>query len=66
MGANKGKGREQSMAMDIEAPANAPTPGGIDGADEDGKGEKKRKNTYRHLIKGIPGMLSSSPFVKQS
>lgn len=38
----------------------AVTPGadggdGDDGDEEGGKGDKKQKNTYRHLIKGIPG-----------
>ena len=47
---------------------------GGDGDDDDvtgGKGEKKKKNTYKHLIKGIPGvflvcfllLLQSFPFL---
>jgi hypothetical protein len=30
---------------------------GGDGDDDDVKGEKKKKNTYKHLIKGVPGVL---------
>jgi hypothetical protein len=54
---DKGKGKEREASVGLGV-ANAPTPGGPvgDGADEEGRGEKKRKNTYRHLIKGIPGM----------
>ena len=40
-------------------PADMDGDGG-DGDDDDpvgGKGEKKKKNTYKHLIKGIPGVL---------
>ena len=35
---------------------------GGDGDDDDVKGEKKKKNTYKHLIKGIPGVFLI-PFV---
>ncbi|KAK7050937.1 hypothetical protein VNI00_005049 [Paramarasmius palmivorus] len=48
---DKGKGKE--VASNPAADAND--------ADEDeavGKGEKKKKNTYKHLIKGIPGKHS--------
>jgi hypothetical protein len=53
----KGKEREPSAGLGI---TNMPTPGGSgpDVGDDDGKAEKKRKNTYKHLIKGIPGKLS--------
>ena len=58
---DKGKGKEREVPpRDIGSPATAQTPGaGNDGNDEDGqgKGEKKWKNNYKHLIKGIPGML---------
>ena len=47
---DKGKGKE----VDLD-------PGdGADGDDDNvtgGKGETKKKNTYKHLIKGIPGVL---------
>jgi hypothetical protein len=52
---DKGKGRE----VVITSPLVAQTPG-ADGQDVDdeeggGKGEKKKKNSYKHLIKGVPG-----------
>lgn len=48
-GADKGKGKEKDFAM-------ATPDDGQDGDDEDGgKGDKKKKNSYKHLIKGIPG-----------
>jgi len=52
---DKGKGKERA------SPA-AQTPGG-DGADADDEeggthGEKKKKNSYKHLIKGVPGKHS--------
>jgi hypothetical protein len=53
---DKGKGKERRNSI-TSAVMDAPTPGGPDGTDEDGKGEKRRKNTYRHLIKGTPGMF---------
>jgi hypothetical protein len=53
---DKGKGKERRNSI-ASAVMDAPTPGGPDGTDEDGKGEKRRKNTYRHLIKGTPGMF---------
>ena len=56
---DKGKGKEREvLPRDIASPAAAQTPGaGNDGDDGDGqgKGDKKWKNNYRHLIKGIPG-----------
>ncbi|EIN04940.1 hypothetical protein PUNSTDRAFT_146218 [Punctularia strigosozonata HHB-11173 SS5] len=52
----KGKQRESSV------PCAAPTPAGLNDGDGDddegGKGDKKRKNNYRHLIRGIPGKHS--------
>ena len=58
---DKGKGKEVNTEYDL--PASTPTPGVVgatDGGDGDDnenteKGEKKAKNSYRHLIKGIPG-----------
>lgn len=47
--------------MSSIAPPGVSTPAGGDGGDgdeaeEEGvKGDKKQKNSYRHLIKGIPG-----------
>lgn len=58
---DKGKARDLS-AVTPPAPAGASTPMAGDGGDGDeaeeegGKGDKKQKNSYRHLIKGIPGM----------
>ena len=34
--------------------------GGDGGDDEGGKGDKKQKNNYKHLIKGIPGVFLSA------
>jgi len=54
---DKGKGRERDSA--VATPAEADHADGGDADDDDvpgAKGEKKKKNTYRHLIKGIPGM----------
>ena len=51
--------------MDVDVP-NPPLSAGAtslsesakkEAADEAGKEEKKRKNNYRHLIKGLPGAL---------
>ena len=60
---DKGKGKEREVPpRDIASPAAAQTPGaGNDGDDEEGqgKGEKKWKNNYKHLIKGIPGACHS-------
>ncbi|TFY81878.1 hypothetical protein EWM64_g2135 [Hericium alpestre] len=44
---DKGKGKERE--------SGTPPP---DGDDEDGKDGKKKKNSYKHLIKGIPGRHS--------
>ncbi|KAF8896316.1 hypothetical protein BD779DRAFT_575511 [Infundibulicybe gibba] len=51
---DKGKGRELAPA------AQAQAPGGMDGDDDEAgvKGEKKWRNNYKHLIKGIPGKHS--------
>lgn len=46
---DKGKGKEKEFAM-------ATPDDGQDGDDEDGG--KKKKNSYKHLIKGIPGKHS--------
>ena len=55
---DKGKGRERDSA--VATPAE-PDPADVGDADDDdapgAKGEKKKKNTYRHLIKGIPGVF---------
>ncbi|KAI0259887.1 hypothetical protein BC834DRAFT_903697 [Gloeopeniophorella convolvens] len=54
---DKGKGKERDPGT--PGVASAATPGAQnDGDDEDGKDGKKKKNTYRHLIKGIPGKHS--------
>ncbi|THH21255.1 hypothetical protein EW146_g241 [Bondarzewia mesenterica] len=54
---DKGKGRERDSGT--PTPTNAPTPGvPPDGDEEEGKDGKKKKNTYKHLIKGIPGRHS--------
>lgn len=55
-GVDKGKGREVPPATSpIQGREQSP-PGG-DGDDEDGtgRGDKKKKNNYKHLIKGIYG-----------
>jgi hypothetical protein len=52
---DKGKGKEV-----VRTPGSAGLGGGGDVEDEDGtgsKGEKKKKNNYKHLIKGVPGMF---------
>jgi hypothetical protein len=76
-GVDKGKGKE---VVTPGSGMNAPTPGtaaaavddGDDGEEDagTGKGEKKQKNSYRSLIKGIPGTSVSyffgfffSPFI---
>ncbi|KAH8112652.1 hypothetical protein DFH11DRAFT_1511608 [Phellopilus nigrolimitatus] len=58
---DKGKGREIPVATPITPVGATPGADGGDGddADEDvGKDGKKAKNTYKHLIKGIPGKHS--------
>ena len=60
-----GKGKEKEVvhgnAVTMgNTPADMDFGDGGDGDDDDvtgGKGEKKKKNTYKHLIKGIPGVL---------
>lgn len=48
---DKGKGKEKEMSVPL-----AGTPGAVaDGEEEEGDGKKKAKNTYKQLIKGIPG-----------
>jgi len=52
---DKGKGRE------VPIPGEDVEMHDVHDADEDdavGKGERKYKNSYKHLIKGIPGSLS--------
>jgi hypothetical protein len=64
---DKGKGKEVVHGNAVtmgNTPADVDLGDGGDGDDDDvagGKGEKKKKNTYRHLIKGIPGALLSLP-----
>jgi hypothetical protein len=59
-GVDKGKGKEREREREpVTASPAAQTPG-ADGADVDdeeggGHGEKKKKNSYKHLIKGVPG-----------
>lgn len=61
---DKGKGREVQAQAFTPGPVGAPSPAradggdGEDGEEETGKGDKKQKNSYRHLIKGIPGSYS--------
>ena len=40
-------------------PGSSGVADGGDGDDDEatGKGEKKKKNTYKHLIKGVPGVF---------
>lgn len=50
---DKGKGREVA-----ETPGSAGVADNGDGDDDDGpggKGERRKKNNYKHLIKGVPG-----------
>ena len=59
-GSDKGKGKEkEAMIIDGQAGMGVPQTGGqgVAGSADDGtdKGEKKKKNSYKHLIKGIPG-----------
>ena len=59
-GLDKGKGKEkEAMVIDGQAGMGVPQTGGqgVVGSADDGtdKGEKKKKNSYKHLIKGIPG-----------
>lgn len=58
-GIDKGKAREMSV-VPPRTPVAPDTPMAVDGADDDadddgGKGDKKRKNNYKHLIRGLPG-----------
>ncbi|PSR88731.1 hypothetical protein PHLCEN_2v5082 [Hermanssonia centrifuga] len=59
---DKGKGKEKEiLALDPSSPTAGQTPGGPNDGDDDdgqGKGEKKWKNNYKHLIKGVPGKHS--------
>jgi len=51
---DKGKGKERDPGTPTVA--SAATPGAHhDPDDDDGRDGKKKKNTYRHLIKGVPG-----------
>ncbi|GBE88424.1 hypothetical protein SCP_1302390 [Sparassis crispa] len=54
---DKGKGKEKEHPP-REPPDLSATPAAHDGDEEDSKGEKKWKNNYKHLIKGIPGKHS--------
>ncbi|EJD07113.1 uncharacterized protein FOMMEDRAFT_138779 [Fomitiporia mediterranea MF3/22] len=61
---DKGKGREVPLPAVASTPMGAATPGvdggdGDDGEEDGAKGDKKQKNSYRHLIKGIPGKHST-------
>lgn len=49
---DKGKGREVSVGTPLAAGDGGD---GEDGDDEGGKGDRKLKNSYRHMIRGIPG-----------
>ena len=51
---DKGKGKERDPGTPTIA--SAATPGTHhDPDDDEGRDGKKKKNTYRHLIKGVPG-----------
>ena len=51
---DKGKGKERDPGTPTIA--SAATPGTHQDPDDDeGRDGKKKKNTYRHLIKGVPG-----------
>jgi hypothetical protein len=54
---DKGKGKEI-----VGTPGSSGIADGGDGDDDEGtgKGEKKKKNTYKHLIKGVPGTFYCS------
>jgi hypothetical protein len=55
---DKGKGRERDPGTPTIA--SAATPGTHhDPDDDEGRDGKKKKNTYRHLIKGVPGTWKS-------
>ncbi|KAF8968179.1 hypothetical protein BDZ97DRAFT_1916390 [Flammula alnicola] len=59
-GLDKGKGRERE-GPGVGTPADADLADAGDADDDDApgaKGEKKKKNTYKHLIKGVPGKHS--------
>lgn len=51
---DKGKAKEV-----VGTPGSSGVADGGDGDDDEatGKGEKKKKNTYKHLIKGVPGVF---------
>ncbi|KAJ7707658.1 hypothetical protein B0H17DRAFT_1033464 [Mycena rosella] len=51
----KGKAREQNLSPAPQTPAGEVDP---DDDDPTAKGEKKKKNSYKHLIKGVPGKHS--------
>jgi hypothetical protein len=56
--ADKGKGKERDPGTPTIA--SAATPGTHDPDDDEGRDGKKKKNTYRHLIRGIPGAWNRS------
>lgn len=60
---DKGKAKETVASSPVhQAPPRTPA---ADNQDRDEDGDKKTKNSYKHLIKGVPGMsispLLSSP-----
>ncbi len=67
---DKGKGKEKEiLALDPSSPTAGQTPGGPNDGDDDdgqGKGEKKWKNNYKHLIKGVPGTCQAYPTFRDS
>ena len=62
-GLDKGKGREVSVGTP-RTPLAPTTPAandggdGEDGEEDGGKGDRKLKNSYKHLIRNIPGAFS--------
>ncbi|TFK20300.1 hypothetical protein FA15DRAFT_682613 [Coprinopsis marcescibilis] len=59
---DKGKGKEVDVDMSDVGGGGRPPHGLGEGDDDDGPGgkkEKKGKNSYRHLIKGMPGKHST-------
>ena len=54
MSPDKGKGKQRDMS-----PTPDPHSMHINDPDDDELGRRKKKNSYKHLIKGIPGSMTS-------